>query len=220
VPPVYKSDTLWNYELGMRSDWFDHSLRFDASAYRIDWKNPQVLQLSNDSLAKFIDNVGGARGYGVDAELRYAPRFLRGLSLDVQAAFNRTETTEPFDSVTGKMVPKGSPWPLSPRWQTSTTLAYAIPVDDWLLGASLRHTWLAKACNEIECTAKVFGYRTLDANLFVNGPDGSFWPQLSVSLNNLTDERGRGNVTISSALGDSVNYIPPRMLVLRLGGSF
>lgn len=220
VPVVYKSDTLWNYELGLRSDWFDRSLRLDASVYRIDWKNPQVTQLSNDSLVKFIDNVGGARGYGTDLELRYLPPFLRGLSLDAQVAYNRTETTGPFDSVTGETVPKGSAWPLSPHWQTSTTLAYAVPVDDWLLGVSLRHSYLGSACNAIECTRKAFGYQMLDMNLFVNGPEGSFWPQLSVSLNNLTDERGYSNISTSSTIGDSINYIAPRAVVLRLSGNF
>ncbi|WP_241696032.1 TonB-dependent receptor [Solimonas terrae] len=220
VPAVYKSDSLWNYELGLRSDWLDRSLRLDASAYFIDWKNPQVAQISNDSLVTFIDNVGGVKGRGVDLSLRYAPPFLRGLSLETMVAFNRTETTASFDSASGQTIPPGSRWPLSPHWQTSTTLAYAFPVDDWLLGASLRHTYISKACNTIECTAQVFGYRTLDLNLFVNGPDGSFWPQLSLSLNNLTDERGYSNITISPTLGESVNYIAPRAIVLRLGGNF
>src|SRR3546814_2694447 len=44
VPPVYKSDSLWNYELGLRTDWLKRSLQIDISAYHIDWKNPQVYR--------------------------------------------------------------------------------------------------------------------------------------------------------------------------------
>ncbi|HET8881264.1 MAG TPA: TonB-dependent receptor, partial [Solimonas sp.] len=224
VPEVYKSDVLWNYELGLRSDWLERSLRIDISAYHIDWKNPQVFQVANIGnliATNFIDNVGAARGDGVELAMRYLPRFARGLSLDVSVAWNRTVTTESFDSSTGVVVPKGSPWPLSPRWQTATTLAYAQPIRDWLLGASLRHVFMDHACNTIECTAQVFDYHTLDLNVFASGPEGSWWPQLSVTLNNLTDERGIGNVTTNPfPAGDTVTYIAPRALVVRVSGSF
>src|SRR3546814_7398096 len=52
VPPVYKSDSLWNYELGLRTDWLKRSLQIDISAYHIDWKNPQVYQKSADNLER------------------------------------------------------------------------------------------------------------------------------------------------------------------------
>jgi iron complex outermembrane receptor protein len=220
IPEVYKSDSLWNYELGLRSDWLDRTLRLDASAYRIDWKNPQVAQTSNDSLVTFIDNVGGVKGHGVDTSLRYLPSFLQGLSLDVSASWNKTRTTEPFKAASGNTVPAGSPWPLSPRWQTSATLAYTLPLDSWLVGASLRHAYLGRACNTIECTGQQFGYRTLDASVSAAPVGDSYWPELSVSLANLADARGYSNVTSSALLGDSVSYVAPRTLIVRLGGHF
>lgn len=221
VPPVYKSDSLWNYELGIRTDWLQRSLQIDVSAYHIDWKNPQVYQKSADNLVNFIDNVGGAQGNGVELAMRYRPRFIPGVTLDVSVAWNKTETTELFNSASGTVVPKGSEWPLSPHWQTATTLAYAHPVADWMLGVSLRHVYLGKACNTIECTAHEFDYHTLDLNVFASGPEDSWWPQLSMSLNNLTDERGMSNVTTNPfPAGDTVNYIAPRALVVRLSGSF
>jgi iron complex outermembrane receptor protein len=221
VPTVYKSDSLWNYELGLRTDWLDRTLIADASLYYIDWTNPQVYQIDSTRTVGFIDNVGGAKGKGVEMSLRYLFPFLRGLSLDSAVALNHTVTTKAFASASGTEVPSGSPWPLSPRWQTSTTLAYTVPIDAWQAGASLRHTYLGQACNQIECTAQVFGYRTLDFNLFASGPDGSWWPRLSVTMNNLTDERGYGNITTNPApASDTVNYIAPRSLVVRLSGDF
>ncbi|HEY0915490.1 MAG TPA: TonB-dependent receptor [Solimonas sp.] len=221
VPETYKSDSLWNYELGLRSDWLDRSLRIDASVYRIDWKDPQVYQISADGLTGFIDNVGGARGHGVELSLSYLPSFLEGLSLNATAAWGRTVTTEEFKAANDDPVAVGSPWPMSPRWQTSTTLAYAQPVASWQLGASLRHNYLGQACNTILCTAQVFGYRTLDLNLFATPASGSYWPQLSLTLANLTDERGYGNITTNPLPArDTVTYIAPRTLVLRLSGNF
>lgn len=221
VPEVYKSDSLWNYELGLRTDWLDRTLRIDVSAYHIDWKNPQVYQIDATRLVNFIDNVGGAKGNGVELAMRYQPPFARGLSLDTSVAWNKTVTTESFDSASGTVVPTGSPWPLSPRWQTATTLAYVKPVKDWQIGASLRYMYLGQACNTIECDARVFGYHTLDLNVFAGPAGESWWPQLSVALNNLTDERGYSNITINPLPAkDTVNYVAPRALVLRLSGSF
>lgn len=221
VPEFYKSDSIWNYELGVRTDWLDRTLRFDASAYYLDWKDPQVFQRSSDNLVSFIDNVGGAKGKGVESLLRYLPPVIPGLSLELSTAFNKTVSSEPFDSASGTMVPTGSDWPLSPRWQTATTLAYTLPVMAFQAGASIRHNYLSRACNTIECTARVFGYRTLDLNVFASGREKSYWPQISVSLNNLTDERGIGNVTSNmQPAGDTVTYIAPRSLVVRLSGNF
>ncbi|MGH8506958.1 MAG: TonB-dependent receptor [Stenotrophobium sp.] len=221
VPKVYKSDSLWNYELGLRTDWLDRTLTLDASMYYIDWRNPQVNQIDSTRTVSFIDNVGGAKGKGIEMSLLYLTPLIPGLSLDSSVALNRMVTTKPFNSAAGVLVPAGSPWPLSPRWQTSTTLAYTLPIDAWQAGVSLRHTYLGKACNQIECTAQVFGYHTLDLNVFASGPDGSYWPQLSLSLNNLTDERGYSNITTNPfPAKDTVNYIAPRSLVLRLSGDF
>ena len=100
-------------------------------------------------------------------------------------------------------------------------MAYLLPLDAWQLGASIRHTYLDHACNTIECTGQVFGYRTLDLNVFTSGPQGSWWPQLSLSVNNLTDERGYSNITTNPPpASDTVSYIAPRAVVVRLSGSF
>ncbi|MDP9139669.1 MAG: TonB-dependent receptor [Pseudomonadota bacterium] len=220
VPGFFESDSLWNYELGVRTDWFDRSLTIDASIYYIDWTNPQVYQTSADSLASFIDNVGGAQGCGADLSLRYFLPFVDGLSLSASASWNRTETTEVFESSTGASVPAGSKWPLAPEWQTSASLSYMLPLASWRSAISLRHSYTGTACNVIECSYPVFGYRTLDLNLSLASLLHASWPELSVSLSNLGDERGIGNVASSTLLGEAVSYIPPRSLVVRISGSF
>lgn len=223
VPPFYKSDSLWNYELGMRSDWLDRSLRVDTSVYLVDWKNPQVFQTSPPQPIQisYIDNVGGARGRGIEVSLTYLPSFVEGLSLDTSVSMSNTVTTKPFKSASGAIVPADSPWPLAPRWQTATTLAYAQPIFSWQAGASLRHAYISHACNTIDCTAKVFGYETLDFNLFATPAPESYWPQVSVTIANLMDKRGYSNITTNpSPAKDTINYIAPRSLVLRLSGSF
>src|SRR3546814_19056754 len=84
--------------------------------------------------------------------------------------------------------------------------------------------WSSDVCSSdltIECTARQFDYHTIDLNIFASGPEGSWWPQLSVSLDNLTDERGMSNVTTNPfPASDTINYIAPRALVVRLSGGF
>ncbi|MDM4769906.1 hypothetical protein [Solimonas sp. SE-A11] len=67
----------------------------------------------------------------------------------------------------------------------------------------------------------MFGYRTFDLNLFASAVGDSFWPQLSLSLNNLSDERGYSSITTNPfPASDTITYIAPRAVVLRLSGSF
>lgn len=224
VPTSYKSDSIWSYELGLRSDWLDQTLRIDASAYHLTWKDPQVRQASSDNLAVYIDNVGGVSGNGVDLSVQYLLPYIPGLALNSAVSWNRTVTTKAFKDATGVDVPSGSPWPQAPRWQTSTTLAYALPLESWNSSISLRHTYWAKACNDIACGADVFGFRTLDLNLFVASAEHLWWPELSVGLQNLTDERGVSNVILTNLNGvlknNTVNYITPRAVMVRLSGKF
>src|SRR3546814_20436345 len=69
--------------------------------------------------------------------------------------------------------------------------------------------WSSDVCSSdltIECTARQFDYHTIDLNIFASGPEGSWWPQLSVSLDNLTDERGMSNVTTNPfPASDTIN---------------
>src|SRR3546814_7809024 len=44
APETFKSDTLWNYEAGIRTQFFHNTLRVDLTGFLVDWKNPQSLQ--------------------------------------------------------------------------------------------------------------------------------------------------------------------------------
>ncbi len=44
VPPTFKSDTLWNYELGLRTAWFDNTPQADLTVFDSQYKNPIIPQ--------------------------------------------------------------------------------------------------------------------------------------------------------------------------------
>src|SRR3546814_783110 len=64
APETFKSDTLWNYEAGIRTQFFHNTLRVDLTGFLVDWKNPQSLQQDASGLTVYIDNVGGVRSQG------------------------------------------------------------------------------------------------------------------------------------------------------------
>jgi len=90
---VYVSDTLWNYEAGVRTSWLNNRLIVNAAAYRIDWSD---MQLSTIDLATFYTatrNVGEAQINGLELEA-----FLRAsdsLSLSANYTYAQAEISEP-----------------------------------------------------------------------------------------------------------------------------
>ena len=68
----FKSDSLWNYELGIKSAWFDHRLTLDAAAFYVDWKNIQQLILLGCGF-QYRANAGAATSKGGEIELNARP---------------------------------------------------------------------------------------------------------------------------------------------------
>ena len=42
VNEPFKEETLWNYEIGIKSEWFDRRLRVNAAAFFVDWSDLQL----------------------------------------------------------------------------------------------------------------------------------------------------------------------------------
>ncbi|MBT0586906.1 TonB-dependent receptor [Alteromonas oceanisediminis] len=72
--PVYSlTDTLDNYELGMKGDFLDGILRVNATAFYSDITDLQTSRFdpTNISFLVFTDNVGDAEIRGVDADITW-----------------------------------------------------------------------------------------------------------------------------------------------------
>ncbi len=84
VPPGYEADSLWNYELGVKSAWLDGRLIVNSSAFLIDWDNIQVSGRDPTGSFAFIGNAGAAEVQGLEIETFFQPvrslNFSAGLS--------------------------------------------------------------------------------------------------------------------------------------------
>ncbi|HKU16659.1 MAG TPA: TonB-dependent receptor [Steroidobacteraceae bacterium] len=79
VPPGYEADSLWNYELGVKSAWLDGRLIVNSSAFLIDWDNIQVSGRDPTGSFAFIGNAGAAEVQGLELETFFQP--VRSVSL-------------------------------------------------------------------------------------------------------------------------------------------
>jgi iron complex outermembrane recepter protein len=69
IPTSVDADSLWQYELGAKTEWLDDRLLINAGAYYIDWQDiPQQIPLNcGFSIAL---NVGKASSRGMELEMR------------------------------------------------------------------------------------------------------------------------------------------------------
>lgn len=227
VPLSFKSSTLWNYEIGMRTDWFHRKLRFDITGFVLDWTNPQVNQ--TQGVNSFVDNVGSTRSLGVETTIRWLTP-IKGLSIEQSASYIEARTAETFDDVSGAQVPEGTLMPSSPRVQSVTTLGFTQPFGAYLTQTSLINSFRSKSWTDITHNTEIDAYSLLSLNFNITRTDLSWTPSLTLSVDNLTNEQ---NVvagfspspgveqTLDSILGNSSYvYMRPRSIVVRLSADF
>lgn len=223
-PPTFKSSTLWNYELGMRTDWLDRTLRFDLTAFYLDWKNPQVNQVTPNNLEAYVSNVGAAHSRGFESALRYLTP-VKGLSFEVNAAYVQARTAVPFADSSGVTVPVGTYLPNSPTLQTASILAYERPFGPWRTQTSLEYLHTNSAWNDIAHDHALDARNTVNLNFTLVRSDLAFSPALSVIVYNLTDEKKllsvhEGAASTFAIAGYPVVYTRPRTIALRLSTDF
>lgn len=71
--PLYDPDSVWNYELGAKTEFLDRKLSVDVAGFRIDWKNVQQAVTDPGCGYLFVANVGTAQSTGVEAEINFKP---------------------------------------------------------------------------------------------------------------------------------------------------
>lgn len=223
APPRFKADSLWNYEIGERSNWFDGTLHFDVSAFIAKWESPQILQVVSGTIpvpSSYITNVGSVDSRGIEATMQTLLP-IPGFTLNASAAYTRTVTTANFIGYDGSLVPTGTAWPFAPRWQTATTLAYNAEISDWNLGANVTHIFIGRASNDLVLSRNrgVFGFTQWNLQLNAANTALTWLPEVSFVIDNLADKRGVSHIYDGGSYTD-VTYIRPRSLNLRLTGRF
>jgi outer membrane receptor protein involved in Fe transport len=88
---LYEPDSVWNYELGAKTELLDRKLSIDLAAYRIDWKNVQQAVTDPGCGYIFVANVGSAVSKGFEAEINFKP--VESLLLSASGSYDHAEFT-------------------------------------------------------------------------------------------------------------------------------
>lgn len=124
VPATFGPDRTTNYELGLKSELFDHRLLFNLTAYHIDWTNAQIQQRT-PALVTYVGNSGGARAKGI--ELTTAYKVTPELVVGVDGAFTDAKLSVAYVAVGA---PKGARLPGTPKLAGNVHASWTHAIDD------------------------------------------------------------------------------------------
>ena len=142
APTSFGPETLWNYELGAKTSWYDNRLVLNVAVYDIQWDDVIVNANSGDPLFSYSVNAGAAHSRGVELEVVATP--VRGLELSFAGNYTDAE----IDSVSpiGATSPAANPGaklPFVPAYKVHGGVQYSFPVMGSLTGrlrADMSHT--------------------------------------------------------------------------------
>lgn len=215
VPP-FKSETLTNYEMGVKTLWGDN-FRFNASVYYEEWENIQYsVVVSGAQGAGMTGNAGKARVYGVeyDADLK-----LDKVTISTSGAYNDAALDGNFcnfaldtasmaiaqlgSCTLGATVPGSSPptpqvaaadgtrLPRQPKFKGTTSIRYDTEVGEYtayVQGAALYQTGATQDLNVFnnDLLGNTSGFTSFDVS---GGVKKDNWT-LDLFVQNVFDKRG------------------------------
>ena len=222
LPYTFRSDTLKNMEVGLKTTLFDGRLRFNGAFYSIDWEDIQVSQFDSQhiSILTVVDNGGDAEITGFEGDLTWAAT--DNLSLYGAFSRNSTELTRVDPAFAMVVMDAGRPLPLTPELQYSVRARYEWErgVNNMHIQAGLRHA--GKALNSIVDTTEEpntwqKSYTVVDASLGLNNSQDNWG--LEIFIKNLTDERAQLHINRQDFF-ERVTTNRPRTVGLRLSYDF
>jgi iron complex outermembrane recepter protein len=87
-PAGYSSDNLINNEVGFKSEFFQHRLLFNVSAYYMKWENEQLSLFAPTILGNTTFNVNGPNYIIKGFEVQFVARITDGLTLQGSSSVN------------------------------------------------------------------------------------------------------------------------------------
>jgi len=219
--PLYDPDSVWNYEVGAKTQLWQRRLTINLAAYRIDWKKVQQAVVDPGCGYLIMANVGSARSEGVEAEISFRP--LDSLLFTAGGSYTRAK----FESITqiyrdAAEVQAGDAMPDVPRQKWSLAGEYT---HEFAAGRTgfIRADW-AHLGEVPTGFTRVFtrpAYNTLGASL------GMRFDRYEVSLYGRNLTNSNGILAIQDSVTDSFDdvfrtYIstPPRLVGLDLRVEF
>ena len=200
LPDEYDSDTLKNYEIGLKSEWFDNTLRFNAVAYHMQWDDIQIQVNDPFAFSLGIVNFSEAEIDGFEGEISWLPAV--GWDITANFAFINAEISEDNtieeNGVVIAEVSDGTQLPITPEEKGSIAIQYTFQNQLFDAEPFVRLDWVyvGESVNSLDGTESiVFTQGATDqpdydiGNLRM-GLDAEKW-SATFYVNNLTDENAK-----------------------------
>lgn len=224
----YDPEDVDTFELGVKADLFNRSLRVNLGGFYTDYRGLQIAQIYfvNDPVTGLpvqgntILNAGAATIKGFELEVSAAPTdgvTLYGTLAYLDAEYSEFIYVSPFtispDNPTG--VPedlKGNPLQNAPRWSATAGFSWTAPIGENELTIGARYSYVAeKFLSSINNSPRSLIQPThlVDANVDLTLNERV---QLGFWVRNLFDERYIQSVFDNVGYGGLVSYLSPREL--------
>lgn len=218
APTQVDSDSLVNYEVGMKTEFMDRRAYIDVAAFFMDWEDIQ-LTVSRGGVS-FLDNAGTAESKGLELTAALMPS--DGLRLGLNAAYTDAQLTEdvppPGSGLDGDRLPR------VPEWSGSLTVDYTFPIGSLSGRVGGGYRYVDERLSAVESDSDAIpadSYTALDLNA---GLSSDRW-SLRLFVRNATDEDG---VLTSSITNNALNQpqyvsavpLQPRTIGLSLDVTF
>ncbi|MCG8506427.1 MAG: TonB-dependent receptor [Sphingomonadales bacterium] len=130
APPEFDSDSIWNFELGLKSSFMDGAIVLNGAVYYVDWTDIQV----NNPVpqAFFVTNAGKAHTAGFELEMVARPT--DALEIALSGGYTSAELDEdtPPGTVGGV---EGARLPFVPKFTFNASADYSFSVSRNLDGS-------------------------------------------------------------------------------------
>ena len=184
---AFKPETALTYEVGIRSQWLDRRLRFNATLFHAGYKDIQLRQqdFSGGVLITLIQNAAKARIRGAEVDLSVRP--IQGLTLNV--AYGHLDTRY-LDVGTVSGLTLDTPFQRTPRHSFTASAHYERPLRSGTLELHADYSYRSK--EQFQMLAAFNdqrGYGLLGARATFRAADDRW--SFALFSTNLTDERYR-----------------------------
>jgi iron complex outermembrane receptor protein len=229
IPAGFGSDSIINYELGLKTSLLGRRLTLNGAIYQIDWEDIQVSQFANSASGlrfTYRGNGGKAKVQGVELEMTARPS--ESLQFGLGLAYTDSKLEEDLPIPTQGL--KGDPLPYVPELTGSVNARYSWPMfQDWEGFVGGDWSYVDESANRLRSTDRY--YRKLEAydilNLRVGLQGGDGWMTV-LSVDNALDADEiisypfdfQTAAAINGNIPDRLGRVWPRSISLSLRKSF
>ena len=218
IQPSYKSDTVDNYEAGVKATLFNGHLIADVSIFDMEWKNIQAREFGPaPQFFSFVENAAGANVTGVEVAATVKPTRQLSLSTSVTYEDGRLTANLPYDfAPNGKYYPAGTRLPGSSKWSISNNIDYEFTDVPGKPTVQLAHRYLSSAPVAFQTDVLRGNFNIFDARVSVTLREHF---RLTGFVDNFTNKYGILNGPFSAQTAPAYSIVRPRTYGLRIDWS-